>query len=261
MVGHGHQIPLEVVGTMIEMADVAWNAIEHRKERKVVPKGDEEVARIRSENHRLKTLLADNLSILQGISQASSLSKDCPPDLYARLLAVVDTPNFLSTLESLNQELESRTDGNLLCTKDQDVQDVQDVLINGGEGNPNLWVLVKHDTEPDRMEEASGIDDENYVVISEENVVDGIGSFIGRCILENPKSKAMSPQELQKAVTKALGDIRSWGKFKNVWEAGKFIYALSIWGIFLAGLYRHRAIVKAAAKGASSSAKFVLNAL
>lgn len=235
MVVHGHQIPLEVVGTMIEMADVAWNAIEHRMDRKVAPKREDEVARIRSENQRLKTLLADNLSVLQDISQASSLAKDCPPDsqLYARLSAVVDTPNFLATLESLNQELEFSPDGDLLCTKDQDVQDV---LINGDEGNPNWWVLVKHDMDPDRMDEASGIDDENYVVISEENVVDGIATFIGRCILENPKSKMMSAQELQKAVTKAMGDIRSRGKLKSVWEAGKIIYALSIWGIFLAGI-------------------------
>ncbi|XP_020691681.1 uncharacterized protein LOC110106220 [Dendrobium catenatum] len=255
MVGHGHQIPLEVVGTMIEMADVAWNAIEHRRERNVVLKVEEEAARIRSENERLKTLLAENISVLQGISQASSLAKDCPADLYTRLLAVVDTQNFLAKLESLNQELESRPDGNLLCTKDQDV------LINGDEGNPNRWVLVKHDMDPDHMEEASGIDDENYIVISEENVVDGIANFIGRCILENPKSKILSSQELQKAVTKALGDIRSRGKFKSVWEAGKIIYTMSLWGIFLAGLYRHRAIVKAAAKGASSSAKFILKAL
>ncbi|XP_020584436.1 uncharacterized protein LOC110027378 [Phalaenopsis equestris] len=258
MVGHGHQIPLEVVGTMIEMADVAWNAIEHRRERKVPPKGEEEVARIRSENQRLKTLLAENLSILQGISQASSLARDCPPDLYARLLAVVDTPNFLATLESLNLELECRPDGDLLFTKDQDMQDV---LISGGEGNPNRWVLVKHDMDPDSTEEASGIDDENYVVISEENVVDGLAIFIGRCVLENPISKTMSPQEIQKAVAKALGEIRSWGLLKNVWEAGKVIYTLSIWGIFLAGLYRHRAIVKAAARGATSSAKFILKAL
>lgn len=41
----------------------------------------------------------------------------------------------------------------------------------------------------DNLEETSGIDNENYVIIREENVVDGIAEFIAKCIHENPKSK------------------------------------------------------------------------
>ena len=41
---------------------------------------------------------------------------------------------------------------------------------------------------PNKVEEWSEIDDENYVVISEEHVVDGVANFIARCILANPKS-------------------------------------------------------------------------
>ncbi|KAK8966528.1 hypothetical protein KSP40_PGU013569 [Platanthera guangdongensis] len=244
---------------MIEMADVAWNAIEHRMERNAATKEEQEIARIRSENQRLKLLLAENLSLLQDILQDPSLANDCPPDLHTRLLAVVGNPNFLSTLESLNHE--SNPDADLLCTKACTDQDMVDVINNVDGGNSNRWVLVKRDLDPDRMEEACAIDNENYVLINEENVVDGIANFIARGILENPKSKTISPEELQKAVTKALCDLRGRGKLKSLWEAGKIIYALSTWGIFIAGLCRHRVMVKAAAKGAYSASKFVVKAL
>ncbi|ONK65464.1 uncharacterized protein A4U43_C07F37380 [Asparagus officinalis] len=101
MVGHGHAIPLEVVGTMIEMADVAWNALEHRRERKEIAVEEEEVLHLKSENERLKEVLAENLAVLEKISQISSLSKDCPSDLYARLEAAVDSSSFLTKIESL----------------------------------------------------------------------------------------------------------------------------------------------------------------
>lgn len=37
-------------------------------------------------------------------------------------------------------------------------------------------------------EEKSEIDNENYVVVTEELVVDGVATFMARCILANPKS-------------------------------------------------------------------------
>ncbi|PKA49130.1 hypothetical protein AXF42_Ash010815 [Apostasia shenzhenica] len=260
MVGHAHRIPMELMGTMVEVADVAWNALEHRRERKIAAEEEEETAHLRSENHRLKVLLAENLPLLHGIAQVPSLATNCPPDLYARLLAVVDTPSFVATLESLKQEIEAGPNGGLPHTK-RSGQEAVDVEVNFDENDPNWWVLVNHDMAPDILEEASGIDKENYVVISEENVVDGIANFIARCILENPKSKVISPQELQKAVSKALGDIKGRSILKSLWDAGIVIYTLSTWGIFLAGLYKHRAIVKAAGKGVHTSTKFILKAL
>lgn len=42
---------------------------------------------------------------------------------------------------------------------------------------------------PSNVEEWSGIDDDNYVVVSEEHVVDGIANFMAKCILSNPKAQ------------------------------------------------------------------------
>ncbi|XP_020681257.1 uncharacterized protein LOC110098697 [Dendrobium catenatum] len=257
---HGHRIPLEVMGSMIEVANVAWNALEHRQERKIVNAEEEEIARLHSENHRLKALLAENAPLLHEISQVPSLVNECPSDLYSRLLALVESPNFLETLESLNKKLATGSNATLSNSKYPD-QNALDVLIHTEEEDSSCWFFVTHDMVPCNLEEVSGIDNENYVIITEENVVDGIANFMARCILENPRSKRISPQELQKAVGKALGDIKGRNKLKSLWDAGIVIYTLSTWGIFLTGLYRHRAIVKCAAKAAHASTKLVMKAL
>ncbi|XP_077213064.1 elongation factor [Tasmannia lanceolata] len=113
---------------------------------------------------------------------------------------------------------------------------------------------------PGNTEELSGIDNESYVIINEEQVVDGVANFIAKCIVSNPKSKRLTPEELHKTVVRALGSMNEWEKMRKVWHAGKLIYALSTWGFAFAGLYRHRAVLKVVAKGVGASSKAVMKA-
>uniref|UniRef100_A0A1D1YKX7 Dihydrodipicolinate synthase n=1 Tax=Anthurium amnicola TaxID=1678845 RepID=A0A1D1YKX7_9ARAE len=266
----GH--PLEVVETVLEVADVAWNAYEHHRHRQGRPpsapsddkpeeEGGEELSLLRSENRRLRGLLADNLALLQGISESPSFSKDCPPDLYLRLVAAVDSSRFLNQLKTRHQESTAAHDDGFPFQKvtGEDSKTV-DIMVNVGNGEPSLWVWVTEEMVPGTVEELSEIDNENYVIITEENVVDGIANFMARCILANPKSRGLTPEELQKTVANALGSMNDWCKLTKVWHAGKLLYCLSTWGIALAGLYRHRAIVKAAARGVGASGKLILKA-
>ncbi|KAJ8618923.1 hypothetical protein MRB53_015109 [Persea americana] len=267
MVGHGHGIarPLEVAETVLEVADLAWNAIEHHRHAAADHDSvslEEEISSLEAENRRLRTQLQENLNLLRGLAQSSALSKDCPPDLYLRLVATVDSPRFLSQLESLHQA--SRiTPNNNFPFKEATEADLHCVeyMVNVDPEEPSWWVWVTEEMVPSNTEEWSGIDNENYVIISEEQVVDGVANFLAQCILSSPKSKDMKPEELQRTVMKTLGNMNKWKKMTKVWEAAKIIYALSTWGIALAGLYRHRAIVKAAAKGISASSKVILKAI
>lgn len=86
MVGHGHGIahPLEVAETVLEVADVAWNAIEHHRHGSADNRSaslEEEISSLEAENRRLRTQLQENLSLLRGLAQSSALSKDCPSDV------------------------------------------------------------------------------------------------------------------------------------------------------------------------------------
>lgn len=92
MVGHGHGIghSLEVVETVLEVADAAWTAIDHhRHQRGGDGRGlssEGEISSLEADNQRLRTQLQKNLNLLQTLAQSSALSKDCPPDVCSFVL-------------------------------------------------------------------------------------------------------------------------------------------------------------------------------
>lgn len=63
-----------------------------------------------------------------------------------------------------------------------------DILINVDSKEPSWWVWVTDEMDPSNVEETSGIDDENYLVIGEEHVIEGVANFMARCIVSNPKA-------------------------------------------------------------------------
>ncbi|PWZ55903.1 hypothetical protein Zm00014a_003149 [Zea mays] len=269
-----HKIPLEVAHTLVEIAEVARYAYHHRPGRPATHEGDptappagadssggtnEDAARLLEENAMLRARLADDLALLRELHGAPCVSKECPPDLYNRLMAAVNNVSFLAHLEKLQDE--SARQHNELTSGDMTEVEVADIPYKAGNGKKGLWVLVPCDTAGANLEEISGIDDENYVIVNEEDIVDGIAAFVARCILEDPKSKSLSPMQLQKAVAKALDSMKARWRWSTFWEAGQIIYILATWGITLAGLYKSRHVLKVAAKGAAVSARFVMKAI
>lgn len=64
-----------------------------------------------------------------------------------------------------------------------------DIFVNVDSEKPSWWVWVKDEVELVNAEEWSGIDDENYIVIGDEHVVDGVANFMAKCILSNTKAR------------------------------------------------------------------------
>uniref|UniRef100_A0A0D9VXW8 Uncharacterized protein n=1 Tax=Leersia perrieri TaxID=77586 RepID=A0A0D9VXW8_9ORYZ len=256
-----HKIPLEVAHTLVEIAEVARYAIEHRRGHGAAhdgalpsPAGGEEAERLRAENAILRARLAEDLSLLRELQGEPCVSQECPADLHNRLVAAVNNASFLTQLEKVRDESHQQTE---LSPE----LDVGDIPYTEGGGKNGTWVLVACDNPGANMEEISGIDNENYVLVNDDDVIDGMTTFIARCIVEDPKSKSISPVELQKAVAMALSTLKDKKKWISIWEAGKVLYILATWGITIAGLYRSRHVLKIAAKGAAVSAKFVMKAL
>lgn len=67
--------------------------------------------------------------------------------------------------------------------------DCEEVSVKLDNEETSWWVLIPQEITPEYFEEVSAIDNEEYVIINEENVVDGISDFVARCILRHPKSK------------------------------------------------------------------------
>ncbi|XP_043810201.1 uncharacterized protein LOC110603031 isoform X2 [Manihot esculenta] len=209
----GHHGAIETAKTVIEVADVAWKAMEftqhhqlhsqnhenHEKDAKN-PTIDDELESLRSENQRLRNQLEKNLQLLRNLSESPCLLNDCPPDLYTRLVATVDSENFLARLKSLQQASANKTmiEFPFKEATGDDIHSAE-ILINVSHEEPSWWVWVTEEMVPNHVEEPSGIDDENYVVVTEEHVVDGVANFMVKCILSNPKALNMTPEELQKS--------------------------------------------------------------
>ncbi|KAG6408337.1 hypothetical protein SASPL_131342 [Salvia splendens] len=179
-------------------------------------------------------------------------------DLNDRILDTVQSESFVNELEFLRQ--------NTTCTFPFDEPSGADlekaeILINMDHEEPSWWVWVSDDMVTKNTEEKSGIDNENYVFVTEEHVVDGVATFLARCILANPNSVNLTPSELQKALMKALKGMNKLEKMVDIWHAGKLFYTLAMWGLALASLYQGRAILRLATLGVHHSSKAALKIL
>ncbi|CAI0434929.1 unnamed protein product, partial [Linum tenue] len=154
--------------------------------------------------------------------------------LYARLAATVDSEKFLSQLKSLQEATKNGATPGFPFNGD-DLHNVQ-VLIKIDQEEPSRWVWVTEEMIHGNTEEHSGIDNECYVVINENQVVDAVATFMAKCITANPKSQILRACEFA-AVTQALGGggVSKFERSMNIWHAWQLFYALSTWGIALAG--------------------------
>jgi len=127
----------------------------------------------------LRARLVDDLALLRELHGAPCVSKECPPDLYNQLMAAVNNASFLARLEKLQDESAFQhaelSSGNMT---EVEIGDIPDKMGNGKKGS---WVLVASDTAGANLEEISGIDDESYVIINEDDIVDGIATFVATC--------------------------------------------------------------------------------
>ncbi|KAG8378278.1 hypothetical protein BUALT_Bualt08G0120900 [Buddleja alternifolia] len=263
MVSHAS---LEVAKTVLEVADVAWTAVEccHHRRHETAPlppeikEGGGCAETLRSENERLRQLLEKNLDLLQQISSSPTLLQNCPSDLHDRLLDAVNSEKFLNELESHCEETTCKFPFNEPSGADLEKAEV---LVNVDHEEPSWWVWVSEEMVPRNIEESSGIDNENYVIVSEEHVVDGVANFMARCIMANPNAQNLTPLELQKALMKALAGVNKVEKMVNIWHAGKMFYTLTTWGLALASLYQGRAILRMATLGVHHTSKLALKAI
>lgn len=87
----GHEA-IEVAKTVMEVADVAWTAVEcchhHHEGTETMPTvSREDLESLKSENRRLRNLLEQNLKLLENLSKSPRLLNDCPPDVCLRRFA------------------------------------------------------------------------------------------------------------------------------------------------------------------------------
>ncbi|XP_024541076.1 uncharacterized protein LOC112349964 [Selaginella moellendorffii] len=211
---------LEVAAAVAELADAAMGAYERRKHHAVAVQRDAEEALVkeRAENDKLRSALDMYRDVIQEFSSRGllehmhQLNGMDPDQLCDKLKERVDSPEFLEKL------------GTIVLSKDKE----------DGE-KENTWVVL------DGMEGA-----EDYVVITQEDIVDSIASYMAKYLATQPKAQNMSPDELQNALSKAFSAKDKPGFFRRLWGAGKVMYTIASWTATGVGLYRNPVLVRAA---------------
>ena len=125
-------------------------------------------------------------------------------EVYAKLQAKVGSPEFLANLAR-----ESRA-----TTEEEEEDEVTFDLF---------------DDEPAQAADDAG-DDESYVFIEPEDVIASVADFVAACVAAHPNASSVSPETLQKALAKTLGELRDGrGGVRRAWDFGVGVVRGASW--------------------------------
>ncbi|KAL3504855.1 hypothetical protein ACH5RR_034696 [Cinchona calisaya] len=90
------------------------------------------------------------------------------------------------------------------------------------------------------------LDQEDYVLVRQEDIVDGIACFMAAYLLSLKQTKELTPNQLQEALCKTFSVKKKKGKLRKAWDGSRVIYNVASWGATAIGIYQNPAILKAA---------------
>ncbi|XP_076890344.1 uncharacterized protein LOC143541389 isoform X2 [Bidens hawaiensis] len=149
-----------------------------------------------------------------------SQSQDGEADLLCSLLkSRLECPDFLEKLE---------------CAQ---VSVPQNLAENSS------WDMV---SEHDLWESGNNGSDEDYVLVRQDDILDGIACFMAAYLISLKETKDLSPKQLQDALSKTFSMKKQKGKLRKAWDGSKVIYNVASWGATAIGIYQNPAILRAA---------------
>ncbi|KAG6784332.1 hypothetical protein POTOM_010023 [Populus tomentosa] len=183
---------------------------------------------------RALELLNNTDSVEESREVESSPSRDCSStsfgdreadELCDLLKSRVECPEFLEKLE-------------LECAQ---LPGSQNITEDG-----SSWDMVSGD---DLWEgENDGSDQEDYVLVQQEDIVEGIACFMAAYLLSLKQTKDLAPAQLQEALSKTFSVKKKKGKLRKAWDGSKVIYNAASWGATAIGLYQNPVLFRAASK-------------
>ncbi|KAJ0263353.1 RING finger protein [Hirschfeldia incana] len=95
-----------------------------------------------------------------------------------------------------------------------------------------------------------GETEDDYVVVREEDIADGIACFMATYLSSLKQTKDISPDQLQKVKKRK-------GKLRKAWEGSKVIYNVASWSATAIGIYQNPMILSIASKAFWVSCKAI----
>ncbi|KAH1110569.1 hypothetical protein AAZX31_04G089500 [Glycine max] len=110
----------------------------------------------------------------------------------------------------------------------------------------NSWDMVSKN---DLWEgERADSEQEDYVLVRQEDIVEGIACFMAAYLLSLKQTKDLTPIQLQSALSKTFSVKKKKGKLRKAWDGSKVIYNVASWGATAIGIYQNPVILGAATK-------------
>jgi len=159
---------------------------------------------------------------------------------------------------------ESRTDGSSIPCQDRETDELCSLLKSRVESPDFLEKLESvHMSVPQNMPEEGGtwdvisekdvwesgdinVEEEDYVLVRQEDIVDGIACFMAAYLLSLKETKDLTPNQLQDALSKTFSLKKKKGKLRKAWDGSKVIYNVASWGATAIGIYQNPALLRAA---------------
>ncbi|RID78666.1 hypothetical protein BRARA_A01465 [Brassica rapa] len=99
--------------------------------------------------------------------------------------------------------------------------------------------------------------EDDYVVVREEDIADGIACFMATYLSSLKQTKDISPDQLQKALSTMFSVKKRKGKLRKAWEGSKVIYNVASWSATAIGIYQNPMILSIASKAFWVSCKAI----
>ncbi|XP_042514883.1 uncharacterized protein LOC122089317 [Macadamia integrifolia] len=89
-------------------------------------------------------------------------------------------------------------------------------------------------------------DPEGFVLVRQEDIVEGIACFMAAYLLSLKQTKDLTPNQLQEALSKTFSVKTKKGKLRKAWDGSKIIYNVASWSATAIGIYQNPALFRAA---------------
>ncbi|KAM0890450.1 hypothetical protein ACQ4PT_027039 [Festuca glaucescens] len=99
--------------------------------------------------------------------------------------------------------------------------------------------------------------EDGYVLVKQEDIVDGIACFMAAYLLSLKETKELTPNQLQDALSKTFSTKKRKGKLQKAWAGTQVIYNVASWSATAIGIYQNPAILKAATAAFWTSCRVV----
>ncbi|KAJ1700566.1 hypothetical protein LUZ63_000345 [Rhynchospora breviuscula] len=89
-------------------------------------------------------------------------------------------------------------------------------------------------------------DQDEFVVVKQEDIVEGIACFMAAYLLSLKETKELTPSELQKVLSKTFTVKKKKSRLRKAWDGANVIYNVASWSATAIGIYQNPALVEAA---------------